>query len=161
MDVAYFLRQFSYDTWANTATIASITQLSDHESENARRLFGHILSGQKIWLMRLIGEEIPPETEVFPTYSIEDCLRMCEEFNEFWREYLGNITKLEISYPIQYKTTTGIQFVNSVQDIVSHVITHSAYHRAQIAIIVRTQDKIPAITDFISFAREHPIKKLS
>ena len=123
------------------------------------KLMIHIFLSQKVWLMRLIGEDIPPDIVIFPNSSLEECSRMAEEFNDFWREYLGNLTKNEIAYPIRYTTTTGVEFVNSVQDIVTHVLTHSTYHRAQIAKIVRDCDKEPAITDFIAYARQNIVKK--
>ncbi len=159
MDIAYYLRQFTYDSWANDAAIESIEQLKAKDAEHPRKLMSHIFLSQKVWLMRLIGEEIPSDINIFPLYTIEECHRMTEEFNDFWREYLGNLTKGEIAYPIRYTTTTGVEFVNSVQDIVTHVLTHSAYHRAQIASAVRAAGKTPAVTDFIAYAREFPVKK--
>jgi len=90
MDIAYYLRQFTYDSWANDAAIESIEQLKAKDAENARKLMSHIFLSQKVWLMRLIGEEIPSDINIFPLYTIEECHRMTEEFNDFWREYLGN-----------------------------------------------------------------------
>ncbi|MBK9247275.1 MAG: hypothetical protein IPM69_03975 [Ignavibacteria bacterium] len=109
--------------------------------------------------MRLIGEDIPPDIEIFPLNTIEECSRMSEEFNDFWREYLGNLTKNEIAYPIRYTTTTGAEFINSVQDIVTHVLNHSTHHRAQIAKCVRDSGKEPEVTDYIAFARQNIVKK--
>lgn len=159
MDIAHYLRQFAYDTWANEAAIESIEQLKAKDTEPARKLMSHIFVSQKVWLMRLIGEEIPSDINIFPAYSLDECRKLTEEFHDFWREYLGNLTKGEIAYPIRYTTTTGVEFVNSVQDIVTHVLTHSAYHRAQIATHVRECGKSPAVTDFIAYAREFPVKK--
>jgi uncharacterized damage-inducible protein DinB len=41
-----------------------------------------------------------------------------------------------------------------VQDVLTHVVLHSAYHRGQIASQMRAGGEQPAYTDFIHAARQ-------
>jgi len=45
-----------------------------------------------------------------------------------------------------------------VQDILTHVLLHSAYHRGQIASQVRSSGEQPPYTDFIHAARQSLIE---
>lgn len=47
----------------------------------------------------------------------------------------------------------GDSFSSTIEDILQHVITHSAYHRGQIAADLRTSGSTPAYTDFIHATR--------
>jgi len=48
----------------------------------------------------------------------------------------------------------GEKLANNIKDIVVHVINHSTYHRAQIALLVRQSGGEPAKTDYIVYQRE-------
>jgi len=41
-----------------------------------------------------------------------------------------------------------------VADVLTHVVLHSAYHRGQIASLIRSGGDAPAYTDFIHAARQ-------
>jgi uncharacterized damage-inducible protein DinB len=52
------------------------------------------------------------------------------------------------------KNTKSEPRSSSVQDILTHVLLHSAYHRGQIASQVRAGGETPASTDFIHAVRQ-------
>ncbi len=50
-----FLRNlFTYDAWAISRSLSS---LDDSESSKARLMLSHVLIAEKIWLLRLRGED--------------------------------------------------------------------------------------------------------
>jgi uncharacterized damage-inducible protein DinB len=53
-----------------------------------------------------------------------------------------------------YKNTKGESWTNRRQDILMHVIMHSAYHRGQIATDIRGAGFAPPYTDFIHGVRQ-------
>lgn len=55
---------------------------------------------------------------------------------------------------LTYKNTKGESWTNQTEDILMHVIVHSAYHRGQIAADVRAAGFTPAYTDFIHAVRQ-------
>ena len=55
----------------------------------------------------------------------------------------------------------GEPWTSRVEDILLHVVMHSAYHRGQIASDVRASGHTPAYTDFIHCVRQGFIESLS
>jgi len=52
----------------------------------------------------------------------------------------------------------GETWSSQVNDVLLHVITHSAYHRGQIASDMRAAGLTPAYTDFIHAIRQEIVK---
>ena len=60
----------------------------------------------------------------------------------------------KLAEAVSYKNSKGEVWSNSVQDILMHVVIHSAYHRGQIAADMRSAGHVPAYTDFIHGVRQ-------
>jgi uncharacterized damage-inducible protein DinB len=72
-----------------------------------------------------------------------------------WREILQNV---ERESKIDYRNSKGEVWSSSVDDILMHVAMHGAYHRGQIATVVRTgSGETPAYTDYIHAVRSSAI----
>jgi len=59
-----------------------------------------------------------------------------------------------LSQMISYKNSRGEAWTSAVQDVLTHVLMHSAYHRGQIASHMRVSGQTPAYTDFIHAVRQ-------
>ncbi len=77
-----------------------------------------------------------------------------EELAELWREYFSQLSPPALSQTIAYKNTKGESWASTVQDVLTHVMMHSAYHRGQIATLMRAAGRAPAYTDFIYAVRQ-------
>ncbi|RYE14391.1 MAG: damage-inducible protein DinB, partial [Sphingobacteriales bacterium] len=53
-----------------------------------------------------------------------------------------------------YTNTQGKTYTNTVLQILTHVVNHATYHRAQIATDMRQHSLEPLMTDYIAYARE-------
>jgi len=77
----------------------------------------------------------------------------------------AQIEKLAAAWPAELGRTDAVDYVNSkgekwtsrADDILAHVILHGAYHRGQIATIVRGSGETPAYTDYIHCVRQELI----
>jgi uncharacterized damage-inducible protein DinB len=144
-----FLRTFSYDHWANRECLRAMRACNPLPVTALGRL-AHIVSAEKLWLERLRQQK--QTMPVWPTSTIEECETLADEMGIAWRDYL---TKLgpELDRTIEYRNTKGEAWSNRVEDVLMHVIMHSAYHRGQIALEMRTAGATPAYTDFIHAVR--------
>jgi uncharacterized damage-inducible protein DinB len=52
-----------------------------------------------------------------------------------------------------YKNYVGEDYTNNVEMIMIHLVNHSSYHRAQIAMLLRQKGFEPINTDFITYDR--------
>ncbi len=167
----YLQRLFRYDAWANEEALRAIARaderdrsrapLGQHGSETrahtmdgeggrAKRLMAHIVAAEWLWLKRLgQGKAIA----VWPELTIEECAREQEELRSAWEEYLSAMSEAGLAEAIAYTNTKGERFTNTRQDVLMHVVMHSAYHRGQIAAALRQQGEEPAYTDFIEAVR--------
>ena len=83
-------------------------------------------------------------------------LAECEKIlNENQSKLKSLIAEKDFSVTVTYKNSKGIEYSNSIYDILTHVSFHSAYHRGQIAKEVRRLNKEPVPTDYILFIREN------
>jgi uncharacterized damage-inducible protein DinB len=148
--IAYFQRLFSYDDWANREVLTSLQALNVAPPRSVK-LLAHILSAEKLWYERL---QLQKQTyPVWPDFSLEHCKLVAEEMPKLWNEYLLPLKEDGLTRLLSYKNTKGESFSSSKQDILMHVIVHSAYHRGQIAADMRGAGAVPPYTDFIHAAR--------
>jgi uncharacterized damage-inducible protein DinB len=144
-------RQFTYDAWANREVLSTLRK-SSGPSPRPRQVLAHILSAERLWLERMQGQ--PQSLPVWPDFSFDQCEAQIAELTSLWHAFLFELSPAQLSNKITYKNSKGEAWTSTVEDILTHVILHSAYHRGQIATEVRAGGEQPAYTDFIHAARQ-------
>jgi len=147
----YIRRLFSYDDWANREVVTALQKLEVPPPRSVRFL-AHIVSAERLWLERLQSQK--QTYPVWPEPSLDQCKLEVEELANHWRDYLASLDEDGLSGPVTYKNTKGESFISQKQDILMHVIVHSAYHRGQIATDMRAAGCTPTYTDFIHAVRQ-------
>jgi uncharacterized damage-inducible protein DinB len=149
--VEYLRRQFVYDAWANSEVLAGL-RASARPAARPLQLLAHILSAERLWLERIRNQ--PQSLPVWPDFTIDQCEAQIAELALLWREFLGQVSPVGLSEKVTYKNSKGEPWTSTVEDILTHVVLHSAYHRGQIASQVRSGGEQPAYTDFIHAVRQ-------
>ena len=140
-------RLLEYDAWANRETVES---LRPSAPERSLRWMAHIVGAEYLWLARLNRET--SSLAVWPELGIDACREKVSALARLWPEFLeshGN----SLDDTVSYTNSLGEAWTNTVEDILTHVTVHSAYHRGQIASDVRGAGMTPAYTDYIHAAR--------
>ena len=145
-----FQQLFRYDHWANREVMASFHRAGNHPAR-ALKLLGHVLGTEYEWFARL--EASRSDLPIWPELSLEECEGHTDRLASIWSAYLNEEAKL--AKKITYRNTKGESWTNSAEDILMHVILHSAYHRGQIAAEMRANGHVPAYTVFIHGVRTH------
>jgi uncharacterized damage-inducible protein DinB len=104
-----------------------------------------------MWLARIRKEQ---KVSVWPGLTLLECEQQLAELPELWRDYLAALTPEQLSVKVPYVNSKGESWSNTVEDILTHVILHSAYHRGQIAQDMRAAGIEPVNTDFIHAVRQ-------
>jgi uncharacterized damage-inducible protein DinB len=144
-------RQFAYDDWANREVLEAL-RASAQPCARPLQLLAHILSAERLWLERIRRQ--PQSLPVWPDFSTEQCAAQIAELARLWREFFAELDPAGLSEEVTYKNSEGEPWNSTVEDILTHVVLHSAYHRGQIASLVRAGGEQPAYTDFIHAARQ-------
>jgi uncharacterized damage-inducible protein DinB len=134
---------FQYDFWANRLWSGSLGGFQS--IERAQQVLEHILSSQRTWLNRCGVEVIEPTENV----ALEE---LFEQYSAAWRM---QVTERPLEERIEYATSTGQSYVNTIGDIARHVINHGTYHRGQLRGLAEADGftGFPE-TDYIVYARE-------
>jgi uncharacterized damage-inducible protein DinB len=155
MDSKDFQRMFAYDDWANRECLAAMRAAKSVPPDTLKRI-AHILSAQKLWLERILKQ--PQSVKVWPSSTIDECLALVREMRSAWQSYLERIGNQfapgSLNDQIEYRNSKGEPWSSRVEDILTHVLFHSAYHRGQIALQIRADGSDPASTDFIHAVRQ-------
>lgn len=144
-------RQFIYDAWANGEVLSALQSIQP-ASGKAQQLLAHIVSAERLWLERLTQQ--PQSLPVWPEFTNDECARQITELSQLWREYFHRLSPAALSGPITYKNSKGEAWSSAIQDVLTHIVLHSAYHRGQIASLMRAAGDTPAYTDFIHAVRQ-------
>jgi uncharacterized damage-inducible protein DinB len=160
MEAKDFLRMFDYDSWANRECITTMLGKAGSVSPDLLGRMAHILSAQKLWLERILGQ--PQTLPVWPTSTLADCMALTDEMSLGWRDYLMQLSPKgatgvpvrSLHYNVKYRNSKGEPWSSRVEDILIHVLFHSTYHRGQIALQMRASGLTPAYTDFIHAVRQ-------
>ena len=146
-------RLLRYDIWANGETLDSLRQ--GPPPARSLKWMGHIVGAEYLWLARL--REEPAPLPVWPDLAVEQCAAHLGELSGMWHEYLADAGANRVAQRVTYTNSKGEEWTSAVEDILTHVTIHSAYHRGQIASDLRAAGQIPAYTDFIHAVRLGPI----
>jgi uncharacterized damage-inducible protein DinB len=149
--IEYLRRQFVYDDWANREVLAGLGQ-SPSSAARPLQILAHILSAERLWLERIMKQ--PQSLPVWPDFTVDQCEEQIAGLGRLWREFFGQFSPARLSENVTYKNSKGEPWTSTVEEILTHVVLHSAYHRGQIASQVRSSGEHPAYTDFIHAVRQ-------
>jgi uncharacterized damage-inducible protein DinB len=145
----YFLRLYQYNAWANKRVLGTLTRqrISD---EKILSLMGHIVAAQFLWLHRIKG--LPaPDVKLWGEYSLDQLVTMAEKAGKEWLEFVESTD--DFNREMTYRNYVNEPYTNNVEMIMIHLVNHSSYHRAQIAMLLRQKGYEPINTDFITYDR--------
>ena len=145
-------RLLDHFAWADAEAVRAIATLPSGADERAQavRLYAHLAAATHIWLARLCGRT--PQHPVWPALSLDAAIALSAESVEGLRAFVGGDADA-LETEIEYATSTGQRFANTVGDVLAHVMLHGTYHRGQLALLTRQGGGTPAATDLIVYAR--------
>jgi len=143
---------FDYDRWANREALASLSTVPG-DAARALKLFGHIIGGQQVWRARF-EDPNPPNAQPWPAPTLDECRAAVDDLHKSWAALLDKLTPEKWATDLTYRNTKGIEFKTPIQDVLMHLVMHSAYHRGQVAAAVREAGGKAAATDYVVYVRK-------
>jgi len=143
-------RLLAWDGWANREAIASLRAAAAPPAR-ALRFMSHVPAAERLWLGRLRQDATP--VIVWPDLTLEQCAAEAEAMAQAWPGFVDGPPPAELERSVAYRNSKGEPWTSTVGDILTHVVTHSAYHRGQVASELRAAGFVPAYTDFIHAVR--------
>jgi len=147
----HLIHLFKYNDWATQEAAKSLKDL-EQKDEKLEELLSHIVSAQQIWLNRVLERKV--YLDPWEKHSVRDSISKSTTITAEWINLIDSLGEKDFEKRIDYINTKGKNYNNSIKDIVTQVINHSTYHRAQIAQKVKRLGEKPAITDYIFYQRQ-------
>jgi uncharacterized damage-inducible protein DinB len=154
--LGYLTKLVDHLEWADAATLRALEDAPGSDTR-ALMVYGHVLGAEAVWLARIAGR--PQDVAVWPTLSLEESRSLGARNVAELKALLQSADEGGIEREIDYRNSAGQSFRSKVEDILLHVCLHGAYHRGQIAQMIRQGGGEPAPTDFIAFIRGAPTAK--
>ncbi len=147
MLIGFFEDIYEYHNHHNQQLADYLEQYLDQVTERTIPLFSHMINAHQVWNARILKQD---PLGVHDVHSLE-------KIKELDSSNLRNTTKIlgdfDLSVAIRYTTSSGEQFINSIQEILFHAANHHTHHRAQIISDLRQRGIEPPKTDYIFYKR--------
>jgi len=151
-ELRFFKRLLEYDYWGNREALASVPTVAS-AGEIAQQFFSHIIGAERIWLARFADPDAR-HLAPWPTLTLDECRAELEKLHSEWLALLNTLTPEKLAGDLAYRNTKGVEFKTPLQDVLMHLVMHSAYHRGQVAKAVREAGGKPAATDYVVYVRQ-------
>jgi uncharacterized damage-inducible protein DinB len=148
---AHLRRLLAWGAWANREKIASLRAAAAPPA-NAMRFMAHVTAAERLWRGRLIADPTP--VVVWPDLTLDQCAGEAEAMAAAWPVFLDGPPAADLERSVSYRNSKGEPWTSAVGDVLTHVVTHSAHHRGQVASELRAHGFTPAYTDFIHAVRQ-------
>jgi len=145
----YFLKLYHYNAWSNNRVLNCIKRQTVGD-EKILTIMGHIVAAQFLWLHRIKGLP-PPDVKLWGTYTLDQLLVLAEDAGKKWIDFVESTE--DFDRELTYRNYLNEPYTNNVEMIMIHLVNHSSYHRAQIAMLLRQKGFEPINTDFITYDR--------
>ena len=149
----HFRKLYKHVAWADARVLESL-RAAHAVLKKDLDLYSHILGSEHVWLSRIKGTTA--QVAVWPSLTLHEAERLAGQNMAGFNEVIASLTEGGRETPITYRNSAGEQFTSTLEDILTHVSLHGAYHRGQIAASLRAAGDVPNPTDYIAFARGVP-----
>ncbi|MGI8813610.1 MAG: DinB family protein [Pyrinomonadaceae bacterium] len=142
---------FAYNDWANRRIVAAVRA---SWSDKARRILAHLLITESEYFARLHGKD-STGFDFWPGLTTDECSLLGKENAERFEKLLDRFDDEGLGLRTTYRTSEGVQHENTFRELLSHVLLHSATHRGNAVLALRSDGFEPPKVDYIIYLREN------
>jgi uncharacterized damage-inducible protein DinB len=161
MTIQEIRKLFAYNAWATNRMFEALARIPEADyKRNLKSSHGslqgtatHLVAAEKIWLSRLVKKPEPALMTREDAPSLQSLKKTWEDVAARTARFVSSLEDSSLEGDLEYVTTEGKNFTNSLVQILQHVVNHSSYHRGQIAGMMRQVGAEPVHTDLIAFFR--------
>lgn len=153
---SHFRTMAVYNTVANRRLYEACARLSDAEREKPREAFfggimgtlNHLLVGDRIWLARFAGEDVPSTNlDAILHEGFED-LREARRREEVRIEaFAVGLDGRFLDGTVRYMNNEGRTLEDPVRLLVAHFFNHQTHHRGQVHDMLSQTEVAPPVLD--------------
>ena len=136
---------FDYNFWAFERVWECISQISDEQflaeidysTGSIRNIVVHVMSGNRNWMSRLQGSEMPPRLVLEDFDSLSKTKVKWDELKKEFLDHLNLFDQEQLDETTDWELLSqGLKSTNPRWEILLHLANHGTDHRAQILAIL-------------------------
>jgi uncharacterized damage-inducible protein DinB len=149
-----FERLLAHDRWANGRALQSLEAMADPPGKGCE-LLAHLLGAEVCWIDRMTLGREGPDLERWDHLDLAGIRRAWEEeVPARWESFLADDSASAPGRAFTFVDDLGnTSRPVRVEDAITQLMLHSAYHRGQVASHVRAAGGTPAVVDFLPAVR--------
>lgn len=155
---------FEYNFWAFERVWECVFQISDEQfiqeidysTGSIRNLVVHVMSGNRNWMSRLQGTEMPPRLVFGDFDSLAKTKAKWDELQKEFLDHLNSLNQEQLDETVEWELLSqGLKSSNSRGEILLHLANHGTDHRAQILALLHHHFHVKTIEqDMIYYLAE-------
>lgn len=151
-----------YNRLANRRLYDSCARLTDGERRAKREAFfgsihgtlNHLMVGDRIWLARFSGEEVPSTGLDTILYEGFEELREAREREDARiQEFVSGIDGASLGGTVRYENNEGRMLEDPVDLLLAHLFNHQTHHRGQVHGMLSQTAVAPPVLDLHRIVR--------
>jgi uncharacterized damage-inducible protein DinB len=158
MDPLLHLR---YLSWADNLILDAVQQLPAAEYEKDRGsshggikgTLAHMYRADMVWFSRVAGEPFANIADVPVPEPFRELRHEWLTLHERWQNWIAQLGSNQFGIAIRYSNSQGAACSTPIWQVLLHLASHGAYHRGQVATMLRQAGVKPPGTDFLMFYR--------
>lgn len=169
MLLEHFQMLARYNTLANQRLYDTCTRLSDSDRKRIRPAFfksihgtlNHIIVGDRIWMARFSGDEVPStglDATLYEDFQELRAARIAED--DRIETFAAGLTEEFLTEAIAYCNNEGRMFCDPNHLLVAHFFNHQTHHRGQIHDMLTQTEVSPPVLDLHRVLRPNPDSEL-
>jgi uncharacterized damage-inducible protein DinB len=149
----------AYDRWANHQYLDVISMLDEEQfTQNlvssypsVRETLLHLAWAEWLWVERWQGRS--PKTRIAPEElpKLSNVRSYLKDVEDAQVRFLQGLPPGGETQRIRYTNIKGEEWEYNLEQMVNHLVIHSAYHRGQLATMLRQLGAVPPTTDYLVF----------
>ncbi len=147
----YFINLYEYEFWANNKILTYME--SDTPSKNVIDIFSHMVADMKPWVMLLNKESVSDNIECLPSWNIQQCREALEDVSARINGLIYSFESTDFENKLSSAGRNGQEFVNTVIEVLTQIVTHSQHHRGQIEMLIKDESDLNLPTTYMSYLR--------
>ncbi len=162
MLIQHFQMLARYNTLANSKLYEVCAQLSEAERKLIRPAFfksiygtlNHIMIGDRIWMARFEGKEMPStglDAILYDDFDELQQIRVLED--ERIEAFISGLNEDFLTKTIRYMNNQGKLYTDPVNLLLAHFFNHQTHHRGQIHDMLTQTEISPPVLDMHRIVR--------
>lgn len=153
---------FAYHKWASQEILSHTeglgetvyTQEGDSSFSSIKETISHVITVEKLWLMRMTGIE-NPAAEQFHVDTIDEAKQAFMLLHAEMELYFSSLREEQWQEAMKFTTLRGNAYEETREEVLFSFINHASYHRGQIVSLLRQFGKEGIALDYIYFPKEN------